>query len=785
MNRSADVNQEDSVHVLHIVSGLPPGGMELAMARLIRATESRRLRHTVVCLKGEPVIADAFPATTAIHSLHSRPNDPRLPWQLWRLICQAQPTVIHARNWGAWPDVALARLLAWPVAPLVFSFHGLAGTAPMPLRRRIAFHVLSRMTTCLVTVCEAAKRMLVERFRWPSPRVHVIPNGVDTQRFSPHPRQPGASHRLVIGSVGSLTSVKNHSLLVHAFAALLRAGVDCELRIAGEGPERSATEKLAGELGIASRILLCGHLDDVPQFLRGLDVFALPSSSEAHPNALLEAMSCGLPCVATDVGGVAEVLDSGRCGRLSPAGDVERFSAALRDLCDNRDARRSLAAAARKQVEDSYDLSAMVAAYERLYRGASRRDRHALLHPASPASPSAANRPAHAPGIAVFAVKQGSLAKSASREVDDGRRPEPKRLRLLHLGPLPPLTGGMATVIDSLLNSKLNESFEMFSLNTGKTTQPDRTLAEGVLAQVKLLARLVGVLRRKQIRVVHLHTCEFLGFWRDCVHALVARAMGCRVIWHVHGARFDQWAAKQGPCRRAVIRAAFERASAVIVLSEQWRQKLAPFAPRARWRVVPNGISMPELPAPLPTGSARFLFLGDWTPRKGVADLVAAVSLASSSLGFSGSVALAGFEKEPGQRDRLEQLVGRCGCSSRIEIVGLLSGKAKEEALAAAHCLVLPSYGEGLPMALLEAMGRGRPVIATRVGAIPELITEGREGFLIEPGDVNALADRLARVASDAELVSRQGSAARRRVEEEYSFDAMISQITDLYATLT
>jgi len=747
VSRSLNARECKTAHVLHVVPGLPPGGMELTLARLVRATEGKGIRHTVICLKGEEGIADQFPPSVAIYRLHSRSNELRLPWRLWRLILQIRPTVIHARNWGAWPDVALARLFVWPLVPLIFSFHGFAGTGHVPLRRRLAFRVLSRMTTYPLTVCEAAERMLVQELGWPLGKVRVIPNGIDTARFSPRSQDTAASDRLVIGCVGSLTPVKNHALLVRAFAELVQAGIDCELRIAGEGPERSTLERLTEKLGVASRVSFPGHLHDVPEFLRCLDVFALPSSSEAHPNALLEAMACGLPCVATNVGGVAEVLDSGRCGRLSSPGDIKEFTGALLDLSTNPERRRSLGAAAHRRVAELYSMDTMVLAYHRLYCEASERVCR-ILH------------------------------------VKEADRSESHRLRVLQLGPLPPLTGGMATVIDSLLKSKLNESVELSALNTGKTTRPGRTLVEGALAQVKLLGRLIGVLRRRRIRIVHLHTCEFFGFWRDCVHALVAASMGCRVVWHIHGARFDEWAARQGPCRRAVIRTALQRAAAVIVLSRQWRQKLSPYAPRARWRVIPNGVSMPHEPTPSPTGVPRFLFLGDWTPRKGVADLVAAVSLATGDRGFHATVALAGFEKEPGQRKRLDQLIEESGCSSRIEVLGLLSGKDKEDAIAAAHCLVLPSYGEGLPMAILEAMGQGRPVIATRVGAIPELITDGREGFLIEPGDVKALADRLARVASDPDLVLRQGTAARQRVEREYSSDVMVSQIANLYVGL-
>ena len=117
-----------------------------------------------------------------------------------------------------------------------------------------------------------------------------------------------------------------------------------------------------------------------------------------------------------------------------------------------------------------------------------------------------------------------------------------------------------------------------------------------------------------------------------------------------------------------------------------------------------------------------------------------------------------------------------------MTLLGLVRGREKDEALASADCLVLPSYAEGLPMAILEGMSYGIPVIATRIGAIPEVVTDGQEGFLIEPGDVPSLADRMLRISSDPEMRERIGQAARRRIEVHYSLDVMVDRIMNVYA---
>ena len=115
----------------------------------------------------------------------------------------------------------------------------------------------------------------------------------------------------MVGTVGNLTPVKNHLLLVEAFAGAVRQGLDAQLQIAGQGPMGHAVRDRATALGMADRVQLVGQVRDVPQFLGQLDLFVLSSASEAHPNALLEAMATGLPCVATAVGGVPEVLREG------------------------------------------------------------------------------------------------------------------------------------------------------------------------------------------------------------------------------------------------------------------------------------------------------------------------------------------------------------------------------------------------------------------------------------------------------------------------------------------
>lgn len=359
--------REHAIHILHVVPGLGPGGMELGTAQIIRGLTDANMKHSVVCLKGTADIADRLPPETDIYCFHALPNQLMLPWRLAKLVRHIHPDVIHSRNWGAWPDMALARLMAtWPPRPFIFSFHGLGKAGYMPYRRRLASKVLVHFTPFLFAVSRQSRDLMVHQWGWPAERTEVIPNGVDTSRFFPEP-QLRVQQRVVVGSVGNLRTVKNHALILNACARLLRDGLELEIRIAGEGDQRQVLLKLAGDLGISSRLFLPGSIADVPNFLNGLDVFVLSSDSEQHPNALNEAMACGVASIGTRVGCVEDLLDSGRCGLIIEPGDVDGLAMAIRDLALDHQRRRHFADAGLQQVKTVYNLEVMLERYRNLY----------------------------------------------------------------------------------------------------------------------------------------------------------------------------------------------------------------------------------------------------------------------------------------------------------------------------------------------------------------------------------------------------------------------------------
>lgn len=208
-------------------------------------------------------------------------------------------------------------------------------------------------------------------------RIRLICNGVDTERFHPSARMTGllpdgfaAAGNMVIGAVGRLEPVKDQLTLVKAFVELVRrdpAGARLRLVLVGEGSLRKPIEALLAESGLARQVWLAGDRDDVPALMCAMDLFVLPSLAEGISNTILEAMACGLPVVATRVGGNAELVEEGRTGTLVEPDDPVAMARALAGYVQDSEQCRNHGAAARQRVEEQFSLDGMVARYIALY----------------------------------------------------------------------------------------------------------------------------------------------------------------------------------------------------------------------------------------------------------------------------------------------------------------------------------------------------------------------------------------------------------------------------------
>jgi len=225
-----------------------------------------------------------------------------------------------------------------------------------------------RCSRAIVANSSEVAAYIMRHYLAPARRIHVVYNGVDVERFHPVDRGEPIEPALIV-NIGRLVEQKNHRLFLEAAALLTREGVSARFVIVGDGPLKTALQEEAHALGIGDRVAFAGERRDVESILRTASLLWLTSRWEGLPNVVLEAMACGVPVIATDVGGTRELIRSGVDGFVVPSLEAAGFVHHTRDLLTNAAARQGFAVAARARAEE-FSTARMIATLSQLYDGA-------------------------------------------------------------------------------------------------------------------------------------------------------------------------------------------------------------------------------------------------------------------------------------------------------------------------------------------------------------------------------------------------------------------------------
>jgi sugar transferase (PEP-CTERM/EpsH1 system associated) len=367
--------------IAHVLYRLDPGGMERVMVSLIKATGDR-YRHAVIVLAGFGRLRlEVEGSVVACLSLDKKPGkDWPCYFRFWRMLRKLKPDLVQTYNIGTLDLAPVVRMAG--IRRLVHAEHGRDASDPNGDVRK--HHRMRRWMTPFITryvaVSADLEKWLTDRVGVPATKVTHIANGIDTGRFATV-RDPSRPRRLLgdlapagtvlIGNIARLDKVKDHAGLLAAFKLLREqsrtSGADCRLFIAGDGPQRAVLEQQVLEAGLAQTVRMLGHRDDVAELLAECDIFALSSVAEGMPLTLLEAMSAGLPVVATAVGDVAMVVEDGVTGTLVPVANPVALASAVAAYAADERLRRLHGEAGRARAEAHFSLRAMTSAYESLY----------------------------------------------------------------------------------------------------------------------------------------------------------------------------------------------------------------------------------------------------------------------------------------------------------------------------------------------------------------------------------------------------------------------------------
>jgi len=361
-------------------------------------------------------------------------------------------------------------------------------------------------------------------------------------------------------------------------------------------------------------------------------------------------------------------------------------------------------------------------------------------------------------------------------------------IRVLMLGPGEDIVGGISTLIETIV-PVLEQQVDLLYFPTVKKRplkESGKISLQNIALAPSQYARFLFALYRFRPKVIHLHTSQGIAWLKDTFYVLIAKILHCPVVLHVHAADFEELYGKKSRLMQRHTCKVMGLADAVIAVSGEWAKRLADIVPGERVFTFKNCIAVDAV-SPYSSHQSRdgagALFLGTVGPRKGAFDLLEAMGRLKSS-NCSLQVWIAGHEEREGYLLRARARQEELQLGDRYKLLGTVHGAKKAELLSKASFFVLPSYNEGLPMAVLEAMAAGLAVVSTPVGGIPEVVKDGYNGFLVPPGDVKALADRLAILANDTHLQEEMGRRSREIAEKELDTKPYVKRLVALYESL-
>jgi len=348
-------------------------GAELQQALLLEHLDRNRIEPFVLILHGDDQSITALPDCPVYYLkmgwLRSFSTFAKA-WELRRFFKQNKIDIVQALVIDNPSLVFLASVGKWSGVKKVFGFRVDIGFWMTPRQARAGKFAHKFLVDKVIANAEACKQSIIEQENVRAENVFIVPNLIDTKHFVNIPTWTAANARAPqrIGIVGNLKPVKGTDVFIDAAKIVLETFPDAQFELAGTGNEEQYQSQIE-RLGIATHVRLLGSISDIPAFLSTLDVAVLSSRSEGLPNAIMEYMAAGRPCVVTDVGGCGELIRHEQNGLLVPPEDPLALAAGMVVLLAHPDRAEQFAAAARKDVADKYEAAVLANRWCEIYDG--------------------------------------------------------------------------------------------------------------------------------------------------------------------------------------------------------------------------------------------------------------------------------------------------------------------------------------------------------------------------------------------------------------------------------
>lgn len=342
----------------------------------------------------------------------------------------------------------------------------------------------------------------------------------------------------------------------------------------------------------------------------------------------------------------------------------------------------------------------------------------------------------------------------------------------------PMVKGGIAAVVNGYRGSMLEKDFEIKYVESYKEGGKFKKFLKAISGYVHF----AKVLFFEKTELVHIHSSFGPSFYRKIPYIYMASWAKKPIINHCHGAEFDNFYLNANAWKKRLIEKVYNKCSVMIALSDEWKERLSLIVHVDKIEVIENYSVIHEDAIKEKVNrksNGQILFLGEIGHRKGCYDIPAVVENVIKKypkvkfvLGGTGDI-------EP-----IKDLLREKGVEKNVVFPGWVRGEEKDKLLRQSDIFFLPSYNEGMPMSILDAMGYGLPIVSTLVGGIPKIVRNGENGYVCEPGDVQFFSNALIEILMNEDARERCANSSVEIVKERYSFEEHIKRLARLYKKL-
>lgn len=349
-------------------------------------------------------------------------------------------------------------------------------------------------------------------------------------------------------------------------------------------------------------------------------------------------------------------------------------------------------------------------------------------------------------------------------------------INVLMIGPALDMKGGISAVSKTLMDSEFGDNLKIIYISS----YIDGTSIDKIKAAIWGLFKMLLMLITKKIDIVHIHAASRGSFRRKINYFLLAKIFNKKVIYHIHGAEFMLYFDEVNSIEKRIITKLLENVDQVIALSNNWKKDLKSIAPKAKIEVIHNPVNVSTFCLPNKNRkNINVLFMGRLGERKGIYDLLSVISTINKRhkhVFFH----LCG----DGDVEKVKDIVIKNNMEKNVFIPGWINLEQKLDYFAAGSIYILPSYNEGLPISILEAMASSLPIIATNVGGIPEAVEHKKNGYLVLPGDKLNLEKYLLLLIENEELRNELGEYSFKKCNEYFDINIVKEKIKSIYSEI-